>query len=78
MTEEHITQKIRADLERNVFLKRPMPPPDPTVRPTDPCRWCTGTIWWRTIGTLRLHCQGCNPCPDAATTAYWYISQEQP
>lgn len=77
MTEDDITQKIRRDV-RKIFAKETGPPPDPTVRPTAPCPWCKSAVWWRTIGTLPLHCQGCTPCPAPATTAYWYISQAQP
>ena len=76
MTEDEITAKIRADLERNVFSKWPKLQ-DPTVVPDEPCP-CGGGVFWRTIGTTMLHCAACSPIQASATTAYWYMAGTQP
>jgi hypothetical protein len=75
MTEDETTAKIRADLEAHVFPRWDRLR-DPTVRPTEPCATCGSYIFWRTSGTLPLHCQGCDPCTASATSAYWYIAQD--
>lgn len=51
-------------------------PPDPFVsQPRPPCA-CGGELFWRKLGSDRIVCLACEPCPLPRTSVVWYFATE--